>query len=76
MKIGEELVHKSSGGEGSGSMSPIGHSSCADAKPELPVCEQGGGGSDQFDRAGIEFSTCPFGVVSGLRGALAQAPLR
>ena len=36
-----ELVHKSSGGEGSGSMSPIGQSSCAGAKPELPVCEQG-----------------------------------
>jgi len=40
-RLGEELVHKSSGGEGSGSMSPIGQSSCAGAKPELPVCEQG-----------------------------------
>jgi len=46
-RLGEELVHKSSGGEGSGSTSPIGESSCAGAKPELPVCEQGlGGGHD------------------------------
>jgi glycosyltransferase involved in cell wall biosynthesis len=36
-----ELVDKSAGGEGSGSMSPGGQSSCAGAKPELPVCEQG-----------------------------------
>jgi glycosyltransferase involved in cell wall biosynthesis len=42
-----EFVHKSSGGEGSGSTSPIGESSCAGAKPELPVCKQGrGGGHD------------------------------
>jgi len=38
-----ELVHKSSVGEGSGRMSPLGESSCAGAKPELPVCEQGRG---------------------------------
>ena len=42
-RLGGKLVHKSSGGEGSGSMSPIGQSSCAGAKPELPVCEQGRG---------------------------------
>jgi glycosyltransferase involved in cell wall biosynthesis len=42
-----ELVHKSSGGEGSGSTRPEGEISCAGAKPELPVCEQGrGGGHD------------------------------
>jgi glycosyltransferase involved in cell wall biosynthesis len=38
---GEKLVHKSAGGEGSGSMSTEGQSSCAGAKPELSVCEQG-----------------------------------
>ena len=39
----EEFVHKSSGGEGSGSTRPEGEISCAGAKPELPVCEQGRG---------------------------------
>ena len=39
-RSGEGVVHKSSGGEGSGSTRPEGEISRAGAKPELPVCEQ------------------------------------
>jgi glycosyltransferase involved in cell wall biosynthesis len=66
---GEELVHKSAGGEGSGSMSPEGQSSCAGAKPELPVCEQGRDGAVNPPRQRGIYLTTDYTDEHGSEGA-------